>query len=199
MASEALREDVQAEREAFLAWMQEVDPERLVFVDESGISTGMRLCYGYAPRGQRLVDRAPARHGRRLSIIGWMDLFGGGVITRKWGSVKREHFRRFVEEDLIPALCEGDIVVWDNAKIHEDADLVGQIEARGAELRRLPRYSPDLSPIEMLWSKLKHYVKKARADADEVLVEALGKAVELITGEDAFGWFVHCGFQPQPT
>ena len=197
MAQEALREDVAQEREAFRAWMEAVDPARLVVVDESGICTGMRLSYGYAPRGRRALDRAPARHGRRLSLIGWMDLFGSGVVTRKWGTVKREHFCRFAEEDLIPALCEGDIVVWDNAKIHDDEHLVQKIEAKGAELKRLPRYSPDFNPIEMLWSKLKHFVKKARADTNEALVAALEQAGSHVRASDMLGWFEHCGYHPQ--
>ena len=198
-AAERQRADVQAERAAFLGWMQEVDPALLIMVDESGISTGMRLSYGYAPRGVRVVDEAPARHGTRLSLIGWIDLLGHGQVVPHWGTVGKERFRRFVVEDLVPVLEPGDIVVWDNAKIHDDAELVQQIEAQGATLKRLPRYSPDFNPIELLWSKLKHYVKKARADTAEALVAALHRAGEHIGWVDTLGWFEHCGYRPQPT
>ena len=198
-AAQALREDVKAEREAFLAWLAQVDPTRLVMVDESGICIGMRLGYGYAPRGQRAVDTAPAGRGRRLSLIGWLDWFGNGTVVHLSGTVNKAIFRRFVVEHLLEELEAGDIVVWDNAKIHEDAELVALIEAKGAELKRLPRYSPEFNAIEMLWSKLKHYIKKARADTQEALKGALEQAARLVQRSDAQGWFEHCGYRLQPT
>ncbi|ARA92171.1 hypothetical protein AWN76_002605 [Rhodothermaceae bacterium RA] len=91
----------------------------------------------------------------------------------------------------------GDIVLWDNARIHEAPDLVEQIEARGACVRPLPRYSPEFNPIELLWSKLKHLIKKACADTAEALLEAVEYATEQVTAADAAGWFQHCGFLPQ--
>jgi transposase len=196
---EALREDVVAEREAFRQWMETVDARRLIVVDESGLCRGMRLLYGYAPRGERAVDRAPTGRGRRLSLIGWLDLSGAGAAVRLWGSVNGAIFRRFVEEELLAVLEPGMIVVWDNASIHRDPELEAMIQARGAELKRLPRYSPEFNPIELLWSKLKHYIRKARADTNEALLGALEQAAECITGEDAAGWFAHCGYCLQPT
>lgn len=92
--SETLREEVGAEREAFLAWMKVVDPDRLVIVDESGITLGMRLAYGYALRGRRALDHAPTRRGRRLSLIGWLDRCDRGSAVRLWDTVKKEQFRR---------------------------------------------------------------------------------------------------------
>lgn len=196
---EALREDVAAEREAFRTWMEEVDPRRLIVVDESGICRGMRLLYGYAPRGKRAVDRVPTGRGRRLSLIGWLDASGRGEAVWLWGTVKGATFRQFVEEHLLSALFEGAIVLWDNASIHRDPDLEVLIKARGAELKRLPRYSPEFNPIELLWSKLKHYIRKARADTSEALVAALEEAATWITGTDAAGWFEHAGYCLQPT
>lgn len=196
---EALRDDVAAEREAFRVWMQEVDARRLIFVDESGLCRGMRLLYGYAPRGQRAVDRAPTGRGRRLSLIGWLDATGRGEAVWLWDTVKGATFRQFVEEHLLSALFEGAIVIWDNARIHADEELEAMIEARGAELKRLPRYSPEFNPIELLWSKLKHYIRKARADTREALLAALEEAATWITAEDAEGWFEHSGYCHQPT
>lgn len=198
MARETLRPDVQAERAEFITWMEAVDPTRLVFVDESGIRIGTRLAYGYAPCGKRVRDYAPLCRGKRMSIIGWLDAFGTGQGIHLWHSVKRTDFRDFVEEYLVPDLRPGDIVIWDNARIHEDPEFARMIERRGAELKKLPRYSPDLNPIEMLWSKLKHYIRKTRADTEELLADALKAASDLITFEDAVGWLLHCGFRPQP-
>ena len=87
-----------------------------------------------------------------------------------------------------------DVVLWDNARIHEAPDLVEQIEARGARVRPLPRYSPEFNPIEPLWSKLKHWIKKARSDTEQALMEAVEMAVLRVCAGDAAGWFAHCGF-----
>lgn len=199
MPQEALRDEIKAEREAYVKWMEQVDVTRLIMIDESGLCLGMRLGYGYAPCGKRAFDRAPARRGARLNLIGWIDYFGNGFAVKHWGTVNGAIFRCFVEQHLAPELEAGDIVVWDNARIHDDPELVGLVEARGATVKRLPRYSPDFNPIEMLWSKLKHYVKKRRPDTREGLVEALDEAGKQVRGENAAGWFQHCGFRPHPT
>jgi transposase len=88
-------------------------------------------------------------------------------------------------------------VLWDNARIHEAADLVEQIEARGATVKALPRYSPEFNPIELLWSKLKHFVKKACADTWEGLIKAVEEATDRVKATDAAGWFGHCGYHTQ--
>ena len=196
-AAEAERPDVVEKRVAFRKWAETVDPRRLVMVDESGITVGMRLRYGYARRGQRCIDRAPARHGRRLSLIGWIDSEGRGEVLHKWGTVKRPDFEAFCAQALVPALEKGDVVVWDNAKVHENVALRAAIEARGAQVKPLPPYSPDFNPIELLWSKLKHYVRKARADTDAALIAALYGAGARVQASDMAGWFAHCGYPPQ--
>lgn len=195
--SQVLRPDVQAERKEFEQWLEEVDMSRVKALDESGIVQGMRLAYGYAPRGERLIDHAPLRRGKRVSLIGWLGSDGSGCVAYQVGTIKRYQFRGFVLEHLLPVLKAGDIVLWDNARIHEAADVVEQIEARGASVKALPRYSPDYNPIEMLWSKLKHWIKKARADTSAALEEALESAVDRVVQSDAEGWFRHCGFQHQ--
>lgn len=197
MPDQAQREDVALERTAFLEWLSGVDASKIKAVDESGVVQGMRLAYGYAPRGQRLVCHAPLRRGKRLSLLGWLGFDGAGAVAMHAGTVRRWHFRGFVREHLLPALEPGDIVVWDNARIHAAPDLVEQIEARGATVRPLPRYSPELNPIEMVGSKLKHLVRKARADTPEGLMEAVEAATERVRASDAVGWFAHCGFHPQ--
>ena len=194
MPTQAQREDVLAERQEFLHWLDGVDPRRVKAVDESGVVQGMRLGYGYAKRGQRLISHAPLRRGKRLSLLGWLGYDGSGTVVIHQGTVKRWHFRGFVRTHLLPALHPGDVVLWDNARIHEAPDLVEQIEALGATVRPLPRYSPEFNPIEHLWSKLKHWIKKARADTEQVLMEAVETAVSRVCAADAVGWFAHCGF-----
>ena len=193
-ASEQDRPEIQAERAAFIEWIKTVDPSQVKVVDESGLVRGMRLGYGYAERGERVYDSAPAKRGKRLNMVGWMGLDGSGAVATHPGTVNGPIFRGFVHTHLLPALREGDIVIWDNHRIHQVEGLKEQIEARGAVLKPLPRYSPDLNPIEMLWSKLKHYIKKARADTEEALEQAVEAAVGLVCGADARGWFEHCGF-----
>lgn len=197
MPAQRQRPDVVEERHAFLDWLEHVDARRIKAVDESGVVQGMRLAYGYAPRGEPLVAQAPFRTGKRLSLLGWLAFDGSGAVVMHEGSVKRWHFRGFVRTHLLPSLKPGDIVLWDNARIHEAADLVEQIEARGAAVKPLPRYSPELNPIELLWSKLKHWIRKACADTAEALVKAVETATARVCASDAQGWFRHCGFLPQ--
>ncbi len=197
MPSQQNRPDVKQEREDFQQWIEQVDPARVKVIDESGLVRGLRLSYGYAPRGQRVYDTAPLVHRKRLNLVGWMGLDGSGVVATHVGSVSGYVFRGFVREHLVPFLKPGDIVVWDNHRIHGVEEIDQMIAACGATVKRLPRYSPDLNPIEMLWSKLKHYVKKARADTLDALEEAVTGAVSLVTASDARGWYAHCGFCPQ--
>lgn len=177
------REDVAREREAFANEMQTLDAARLVFVDESGLVQGMRLTYGYAPRGARCVENAPFRVGKRQRLIGWRAA-GGGDAVRLEGSVTVVVFEHFVSEYLVPCLEPGDVVIWDTARIHSP-EAVQMVEAAGAHVLPLPRYSPEFNAIELLWSKVKHFVRKARADTAEALRAALEAAVFLLREEDA--------------
>lgn len=188
------RDDVQAERAAFADWMRTVDPARVKVLDESGLVRGMRLGYGYSERGERCFDTAPLSRGKRLSLVGWIGLDGSGCVATQASTINQPLFRGFVLKHLLPTLRPGDFVVWDNHRIHDAEGLREQIEAGGARVVPLPRYSPDLSPIEPMWSKLKHVVRKLRADTTEALEQAVEVAVSLVTGEDARGWFEHCGF-----
>ncbi|RMF62888.1 MAG: transposase [Bacteroidetes bacterium] len=197
MPTQAQRPDVVEERVAFQTWLETVDPAQVKTVDESGVVQGMRLAYGYAKRGRRLIQQAPLRQGKRISLLGWLGFDGAGMVAMHQGTVKRYHFRGFIQQHLLPQLKPGDIVLWDNARIHDAPDLVEQIEARGASVKPLPRYSPDYNPIEMLWSKLKHGIKKARSDTKEALLEAVEGATARVSASDARGWFFKCGFQDQ--
>lgn len=192
-AVQRLRPDVVAERAAFAAWRPTVDGRRVVCVDESGVVAGMRAAYGYAPRGERCEEHAPYRKGRRTNLLGWLGLGRGGVVAVE-GRVNGAAFARFVGGHLAPRLEPGDIVVWDNHSIHRGRELRRLIEARGASLAPQPRYSPEFNACEEMWSKVKHRVRRARADTGSALTEALNAAVGALTWEDSAGWLGHSGY-----
>ena len=191
IASQRFRPDVVARREAFLAEVAAIPAERLVFVDESGIEVGTRSAYGFAPVGERCVEVAPFR-GKRVNLIGWMAATCGSVRAHE-GSVKAPTFEAFVAESLVPCLERGDVVIWDNARIHSPA-AVALIEAAGARVLAQPPYSPDLNAIEPMWSKVKGLVRQKLADALDMLLAALDEAVSAVTPSDASGWIEHCGY-----
>lgn len=189
------RPDVEAERAAFALVQPSLDPERLVFVDESGIWRGMRTAYGYAPRGQRCYEAAPFRVGRRLNLLGWVGL-RGGCVAPLVGRIDAGVFERFVARYLAPALTPGDVVVWDNARIHSGR-AVALVEATGARVLWQPRYSPEVNVIEQAWSKAKAAIRRWRADTEEALERALAEAMSSITSSDLQGWLRHCGYTRQ--
>ena len=172
--------------------MASLETKHLVFVDESGCAPGQRLGYGYALRGTRCAEAAPLRPRGRLNLVGWMSASCGEAVTVP-SKMTGKAFEQFVAEHLVPALSPGDIVVWDNATIHT-THASELIEATGACVLALPRYSPEFNAIEFLWSKLKHYLRKRRADTREAMKDALHAAAELITPDDMVAWIKHCGY-----
>jgi len=152
------------------------------------------VAYGYAPRGERCEEHAPYRKGRRRSLLGWIGLGRGGVVAVE-GSVGGDLFERFVRDHLAPRLRRGDIVVWDNHSVHKRPRLRELIRARGAELVWQPRYSPEFNASEEMWSKVKHLVRRSRADTTDALTDALRRAVAVLTWEDSAGWLRHAGYR----
>lgn len=110
------------------------------------------------------------------------------------GATDTEVFRVYVREILVPTLRPGDIVVMDNLGAHKSRETIELIEAVGATARFLPAYSPDLNPIEMMWSKVKNLLRSFEARTVEDLTEAIGRALAEVTKKDAMGWFTHCGY-----
>lgn len=196
-AVQRLRDDIVAEREAFAAWQTTTDGDRVVCVDESGIVAGGRVAYGYAPRGVRCQEHAPYRRSRRTNLIGWLGL-GRGKVVAVDGRVDGALFERFVRDHLAPRLGPGDVVVWDNHSIHRGAEVRRLIEAQGAMLAPQPRYSPEFNAMEELWSKVKHEVRRARADTPCALASALSTSVRGLRWEDSAGWLRHAGYQLSP-
>lgn len=181
-------------RFAFRHWTFSIDLRNLVFVDEAGIHLGMTRLKGRAAKGERVHDVCPRNVGQNISLIGAIGLEGLIATMTILGSVNTDVFLTYLLEVLIPQLWVGAIVVMDNLPVHHAQRVQQAIEAAGAKLVFLPPYSPDLSPIELCWSKLKQLLRSAKARSLDALNQALTQIVtEEISEEDAIAWFAHCG------
>jgi transposase len=167
-----------------------------VFVDETGSHLAMTPLYAYAPRGQRAYGKVPRNYGAIMTVIASMSLSGMGPAFLLDGSADSAAFEIYVEQILAPSLRPGQIVVLDNLSIHLGPRVRQAIETRGCRLLFLPAYSPDFSPIEEAFSKLKTCLRRTGARSREALREAIATALTLITSQDALGWFTHCGYPP---
>lgn len=170
------------------------DPARLVFLDESAAKTNMTRLRGRAPRGQRLVASCPHGHWRTTTMISSIRSDGSTACMTIDGATNTEVFQAYVRAVLCPTLRPGDIVVMDNLAPHKNQDTVGLIQAAGATVRFLPAYSPDLNPIEMMWSKVKASLRAAEARTHDDLLAAIGRALNRVTAQDAINWFAACGY-----
>jgi transposase len=170
-----------------------VDPHRLVFLDESGAKTNMTRLYGRVMGGARVVDSAPGGHWCTTTMLSALRLDGSTAAMVIEGATDREVFEAYVQHVLTPNLREGDIVVLDNLAPHKTPEVVAAIETAGAEVWFLPPYSPDLNPIEKMWSKVKQFLRSAKARTEEALLEAIAAALQSVRPCDAQGWFSSCG------
>ena len=173
----------------------QVDPERLVFVDEMGINTSLSPLYAWAPKGRRAYCSVPRNRGKNTTLLSSMSLCGMGPSLAVDGPTDREVFEAYVERVLGPTLRAGQAVAMDNLGAHKGARVRELIERRGCELLYLPPYSPDLNPIEEAFSKMKALLRKVAARTSESLIGAIGRALSAVKPEDAQGWFAHCGYE----
>jgi len=150
--------------------------------------------YGRARRGQRVHDAVPKNWGRNVTVLGSLSCHGLEAVMTVEGATDGAVFRAYVSQVLAPTLKPGDVVVMDNLGAHKVDGIRSAIEARGAALMYLPAYSPDYSPIEPCWSKLKTGLRAIKARTREALDEALSHVIETVTASDARGWFSHCGY-----
>ena len=167
---------------------------RFVFVDESAVNTAMTRRYGRAPRGERAHDSVPRNYGTHTSVIGAMGLRGLVAALTVEGAVDTDCFNAYLERVLGPRLRRGDVVVLDNLTAHRASRIEEVAEARGARVLWLPPYSPDFSPIEQCWSKIKSHLRGAKARTRQELEKALATGLGLVTKSDIRGWFKHCGY-----
>lgn len=190
-------EDVRAARLAYREGQKTMKSGKLIFVDECGARLGMTRTYARSPRGQRAEGTAAA-HGQNVSVIGALGLGQMKTALMVEGAIDGVLFKSFVEELLVPVLQPGDTVLLDNPPIHKGKGIEAAIRATGATLQYLPAYSPDLSPIELCWSKVKQSLRSAGALTLQSLQKALKTALQEITDSDIKGWFQHCGYCIEP-
>jgi transposase len=169
----------------------------LKFIDESGVNLAMTRLYGRAPRGERVLDAVPRNYGPNVTMVGALGMQGMTAVMTVEGATDADVFLAYVEHVLAPSLQPGDIVVMDNLRAHKVAGVQSAIATQGAHVLYLPPYSPDLSPIEHCWSKLKTYLRKAKARTREALDIAMSGALATITASDAHSWFQQCGYASQ--
>jgi transposase len=178
-------------------WVSRIDPHRLVFVDECGTNVGMTPLRARAPKGERAYGKAPRNRGKNTTLLASMELCGMGPCLAVEGSTTKDVFEAYVERVLTPSLSPGQIVVMDNLSAHKGERVRELIEGRGCELLFLPSYSPDFSPIEEAFGKVKSVLRRVEARTKGALVVAIGRALDAVAPEDTRGWFSHCDYTPR--
>ena len=189
----------EAKRAAWRERTRGIDPDRFVWIDETGSHLGMTRRHSRAPRGQRAYGTAPGSRGRNRTLLTSLTRagFGPGLLLDE--AIDSGTFEGYVIHRLAPTLQPDQIVVADNLKVHYSDRARAAIEARGAQLWHLPPYSPDLNPIEEAFSKVKAFLRTAEPRTLEAHSAAIWAALRTITPQDAAGWFAHAGYgTPRP-
>lgn len=175
--------------------MRKVLHRRLRFLDEAGAKTVMTALYARALGGARTTETVPRNYGASTSMIATLGVTGVEAAMTIEGSVDTVVFNAYCEQVLQPTLVAGDIIVLDNLGAHRASRIEEIAKVCGAHVIWLPPYSPDFSPIELMWSKVKTYLRKVKARTQEELEKAIAEALETITLSDCLNWFRHCGYQ----
>ena len=189
-ASERDTPEVKKKRREFRKQVDPIEPRRLVFVDETGVTTAMTPAYGRAPRGERVGASAPASW-ESVTVIAAMGLDGVRAPPAFPGAVNAATFLTCVEQVLVPALRHGDVVVFDNLTSHLSPAVFEAIGRAGASVLPLPPYGPDFTPIEEMFSKFKEFLRRVGARARDHLYDAIGEGLRQVTPQDILGWFRH--------
>ena len=191
----------EAARAAWRADAAALDPQVLVFLDETAATIAMTPRYARAPRGERVRGAVPRNHGENTTLIAALTADGTGPTLALDGAADGPAFLAYLRECLLPTLRPGQVVVMDNLSVHKGDKVRAVIAGAGCTPLYLPAYSPDLNPIELAFAKLKEALRRAGARTKEALLDALASALDAITAQDARGWFAACGFplpQAQP-
>ncbi len=184
-----------ARRRLWKAAQPFVDPERLVFLDETGVNTKTARLYGWSPVGERCRDSVPFGHWKTVTFIAGLRLSG---LTAPWvldRPMDGEAFRVYVNQVLAPTLKRGDIVVLDNLPAHKVAGIREAISARRSQLFYLPPYSPDMNPIEMAFAKLKALLRQEPARTITALTNRIGQLVSRFAPAECANFFHAAGYQ----
>lgn len=181
-------------REAWFDTQPDLDPEKLVFIDETGASTKMARLRGRAPNGERCRASVPHGHWKTTTFTGALRLSGMTAPMVLDGPMNGAAFLANVEQVLVPTLSPGDIVIMDNLPAHKLAGVREAIEKAGAQLRYLPPYSPDFNPIENAFSKMKAFLRKAAARTVDDLWQAIADALNIFSTNECQNYFAACGY-----
>jgi transposase len=193
-ASEQARPDVARRREQWRKYQGRIDPQRLVFIDETWAKTNMAPLRGWAPRGERLKAKAPFGRWKTMTFIAALrhDRIDAPCLFD--GPINGEAFLAYIETFLVPTLKPDDVVVMDNLGSHRGKRIRKAIRRVGAKLLFLPKYSPDLNPIEQVFSKLKHMLRKAQARSYDALLDAIAQLLETYAPEECANYFRNSGY-----
>ena len=195
-ASEQDRPDVLKRRQAWFDSQLDLDPDKLVFIDETGASTKMARLYGRSRRGERCRAAIPHGHWKTTTFVGALRRSGMTAPMVLDGAMHGAAFLAYVEQALVPTLRPGDIVIIDNLPAHKPVAIREAIENAGATLRFLPPYSPDFNPIEMAFSKLKAILRKAACRTIEDLWSTIGTALDTFKPDECANYFHAAGYEP---
>jgi transposase len=196
VAGERDRPDVARRRAQWIKYQDRIDPTRLVFIDETWTRTNMAPLRGWAPRGSRLTGKVPDSRWHTMTFLAALR---HDQITAPWlleGPIDGDSFATYVEKVLLPTLRPGDIVIMDNLGSHRGKIIRQLIRSVGAKLFLLPKYSPDLNPIEQVFAKLKHLLRKAAARTIETVCAAIGELLDAFTKNECANYFKNSGYAP---
>ena len=186
--------DVAAKR---ILWRQQIPSEatkHLVFLDESGININMTRYYGRAYSSERVSDHVPLKKTKTTTVLSSIRVDGKKVFTTFSGGTTGERFLSYLKDNLIPTLQPGDIVVMDNMRSHHIKAVSELLFQHHIQLLYLPPYSPDLNPIEMMWSKMKAILRKWKIRIEDQLGDAVTRALAQVSSLDCQHWFQHAGY-----
>ena len=195
-AAEQNRPDILKRRKDWFDDQLDLDPARLVFIDETWASTNMARLRGRAQRGERLRACIPHGHWKTTTFVAGLRLTGMVAPMVLDGPINRIAFQAYIDQVLVPTLQPGDCVVMDNLSSHKGPAVRAAIKAAGAQLRYLPPYSPDFNPIENAFAKLKALLRKAAERTVDGLWETIGRLIDLFPPQECANYFTAAGYDP---
>jgi transposase len=196
LPAEQLRAKIARRREQWKKYQGRLDPRRLVFIDETWAKTNMAPLRGWAPRGRRLDAKVPYGHWRTMTFLAALryDRIDAPCVLDQ--PINGQSFAQYVEQFLLPTLSPGDIVIMDNLGSHKRPAVRKAIRAAGAKLLFLPPYSPDLNPIEQVFAKLKHLMRKAAERTTEATWKRIGSLLDAFSSQECANYLVNSGYAP---
>jgi putative transposase len=193
-AAEQDRPDVARRRRQWRKYQGRIDPARLVFIDETWTKTNMAPLRGWTKRGQRLRAKVPHGHWKTMTFLAALRQDRIDAPCLFDGPINGERFRLYVEKMLVPVLKAGDVVIMDNLGSHRSKAVRQAIRGVGARLLFLPKYSSDLNPIEQLFAKIKHWLRKAAARRVDTVCSSLGEILNRVSAQECKNYFNEAGY-----